>query len=104
MPAKWLITGALLVAWGMPALAEEPKESPVPDLELLEFLGTWETADGEWFDPLSLENVELMEAPEAGKEDSGPHDRSRQEEKPDSSTPYDFGDPSDDEEDEAWYE
>lgn len=35
------------------AMAEpEPQEPvPQPDIELLEFLGSWETASGEWLDP-----------------------------------------------------
>ena len=35
------------------AMAEpDPEESaPPPDTELLEFLGSWETASGEWLDP-----------------------------------------------------
>lgn len=26
----------------------------LPDLEMLEYLGSWETEDGKWFDPLEL--------------------------------------------------
>lgn len=35
------------------AFPREPQA--VPDLEVLEFLGAWETEDGELIDPLSLE-------------------------------------------------
>ncbi len=39
--------------------ADAPTEAP-PPLELLEFLGQWETDDGEWIDPQELENPELV--------------------------------------------
>ena len=32
-----------------------PEEAERPSLELLEFLGDWETDDGEWIDPEELE-------------------------------------------------
>jgi len=37
-------------------------EADAPDTELLEFLADWETADGQWIDPSSLEDSdgELM--------------------------------------------
>jgi len=31
-------------------------EETLPDLEFLEFLGSWETQDGDWFDPTQLLN------------------------------------------------
>lgn len=36
-----------------------------PPLELLEFLGQWETDDGEWMDPQALEDPELVNLLEA---------------------------------------
>lgn len=39
-------------------------EAP-PPLELLEFLGQWETDDGEWIDPQALEDPELVNLLEA---------------------------------------
>lgn len=39
-------------------------EAP-PPLELLEFLGQWETDDGEWIDPQDLEAPELVNLLEA---------------------------------------
>lgn len=32
-----------------------------PSMELLEFLGEWQTDDGKWFDPLNLLDVEQEE-------------------------------------------
>jgi hypothetical protein len=38
----------------------EPDAVEAPSMELLEFLGDWETKDGEWLDPLQL--LEELEA------------------------------------------
>lgn len=51
----WLMISLLLSpAW---AHAEPlPPEPPVP-IELLEFLGEWETTEGEWIDPAQVERL-----------------------------------------------
>ncbi len=49
MPVESLIIG-LVVAVAM-SEAEMEGSDPLPDVELLEFLGSWETASGEWMDP-----------------------------------------------------
>ena len=36
--------------------AQNQQEDEAPSLELLEFLGEWETGDGEWLDPAELED------------------------------------------------
>ena len=36
--------------------AENQQEDEAPSLELLEFLGEWETSNGEWLDPAELED------------------------------------------------
>lgn len=38
-------------------LAEE--EQTIPDLEFLEFLGSFVTDDGKWIDPMEIEQVSL---------------------------------------------
>ena len=38
---------------GVVSAAEE-----MPAMDFLEFIGEWETADGEWIDPLALKEVE----------------------------------------------
>jgi len=68
MPGKarlW-ITVLLLGLLSSPAFAQEPgqvregtEESEMPSLEFLEFLGDWETEDGEWIDPEELEQIAL---------------------------------------------
>ena len=36
-----------------------PGPDQPPSLELLEFLGEWQTDDGEWIDPAGLEHLDL---------------------------------------------
>ena len=62
-----IITGvivAALIAGATPVTAQEEGASapedhafrePAPTMELLEFLGEWETEDGHWIDPTRLE-------------------------------------------------
>ena len=35
---------------------EENEDNEIPSLEMLEFLGEWETYEGEWIDPGELED------------------------------------------------
>jgi hypothetical protein len=55
-----LFLGIVKVVCGN-AIAEES-----PSLELLEFLGEWQTDSGEWIGPTSLDEVTL---PDDGKEE-----------------------------------
>ena len=50
MPADWLVMSFVVTI----AFAEPEPVDPETDLELLEFLGSWETDDGEWIDPTML--------------------------------------------------
>ena len=70
-------TVLLLGLLSAPALAQEPghvrqalppEEAERPSLELLEFLGDWETDDGEWVDPEELEQIAITDQ-EQGYED-----------------------------------
>ncbi len=65
MPVKpfWL---ALVITAGLNAgslYAEEPVviEDDAATLEFLEFLGEWETEDGEWVDPEELDQIETID-------------------------------------------
>ncbi|MDH5762236.1 MAG: hypothetical protein OEZ51_04585 [Nitrospinota bacterium] len=67
-PGKATLWGAIfLLGWlSGPALAQEQGIDPagqedmeMPSLELLEFLGNWETDDGEWIDPEEMEQIAL---------------------------------------------
>ncbi|MFV1998398.1 MAG: hypothetical protein ACC641_10350 [Acidiferrobacterales bacterium] len=53
MPVKRLMM-ALAILIALPAHAEE-----VPDVEMLEYLGSWETASGEYIDPTELTAEDL---------------------------------------------
>ena len=72
MPARFLaLVCTLMVA--LPAFGQsenrQPNHTPVaydntalqPSTDLLEFLGEWETADGEWIDPSLLDEMPLPE-------------------------------------------
>ena len=62
MPGKrWLLIAALWILIGPSSIscrAQEADAEPAgdaPSMALLEFLGEWETPDGEWFDPMEFE-------------------------------------------------
>jgi len=69
MQVKNFIMTALFILTCLPqARALEPEEvkkpateQESPSLDFLEFLGEWETADGEWIAPDDLENMPLDE-------------------------------------------
>ncbi|MFQ5780916.1 MAG: hypothetical protein ACE5HN_09075 [Nitrospiria bacterium] len=54
MRADWLWVGIALLTLGGNVSAEEGRGALSQDIEFLEFLGRWETADGEWIDPIML--------------------------------------------------
>lgn len=54
---------ALAIVIAVPTQAEE-----APDMELLEYLGSWETANGKYIDPMELETVDLNEENEESPE------------------------------------
>ena len=61
MPVDWLVMGfAATMAFAQPDPVDPDLES---DLELLEFLGSWETDGGEWVDPTMLVDEPEMDAP-----------------------------------------
>ena len=49
----------MIVAFSIPLPAQEAEGETPPSLELLEFLGAWETEDGEWIDPALLQDKAL---------------------------------------------
>lgn len=50
--SRWLMLGLLTTLYGTQAIAAEEE---LPSDELLEFLGSFETAKGEWIDPADFE-------------------------------------------------
>lgn len=70
MPGKARLWSAALLLGLLitPALAQEPgqvreesENTEMPSREFLEFLGDWETDDGEWIDPEELEQIVLTD-------------------------------------------
>lgn len=59
MPVKRLMM-ALAILIAVPGQAEE-----TPNMEMLEYLGNWETANGEYIDPMELKEEDLQR--ESGK-------------------------------------
>lgn len=52
--ANTLMIAVLLVA---PLVAAAPPDAePLPDMDFLEFLGSWQAQDGQWVDPLQVED------------------------------------------------
>lgn len=62
MPVKRMMM-ALAIVIAVPTQAEE-----APDMELLEYLGSWETANGKYIDPMELEAKDLKEENEESPE------------------------------------
>ena len=60
MQVRYLTPGLMLIMSSMTILADETQHA-LPSIEMLEFLGQWETASGEWIDPASLEDISLGE-------------------------------------------
>ena len=54
MPAKIFIA---LFTWLLSSIAIASDNNEVPDIELLEFLGSFETPDGKWLDPMEIESM-----------------------------------------------
>jgi len=56
-----LSSQALAQEPGQVRQAVPPEEAERPTLEFLEFLGDWETDDGEWIDPEELEHIAIVD-------------------------------------------
>lgn len=87
---KISLVGLYLIGSVSTAFAAEEESNPeeileVPSLEFLEFLGSFETDEGEWIDPESLMTEEFNELLQAtpifvpdGQENSGNNSGNRQ--------------------------
>lgn len=73
MPVKPLWLAFVLVTGLNLAVvhADEPtlEEEDAATLEFLEFLGDWETEDGEWVDPEELEQIETIDQEQDDNDD-----------------------------------
>ncbi|HEX9802777.1 MAG TPA: hypothetical protein VGB35_05960 [Gammaproteobacteria bacterium] len=65
MPVKRLLLATTLLACA--AVAAE--EAEVPPLELLDYLGEWGDAEGQWLDPEILQLVSLGGGEQANEEE-----------------------------------
>jgi hypothetical protein len=51
----------LILFYMLPVLADEQvSDEELPSLEFLEFIGEWETDEGDWIDPLEMERDETV--------------------------------------------
>jgi hypothetical protein len=67
MPVRiWVLALLILIGWSAVGLSQDQQHSTtvvydddasMPSMELLEFLGEWETEDGEWLDPILLDEM-----------------------------------------------
>ena len=58
MRGKWFLLGMILLI-GLNASKVQGTDQEQPSMELLEFLGSWETEGGEWIDPTELDETTL---------------------------------------------
>ncbi len=61
--AGWVLTTPAWAQAPVVPVKESVGQTP-PSLEFLEFLGEFETEEGEWIDPEELEQMDLMDQPE----------------------------------------
>lgn len=62
--ADWVLLVTLLMC--QPVKAAPPPVETGPDLELLEFLGTWRDEDGTWMEPSQFEEEGSLSDPASG--------------------------------------
>lgn len=71
--AGWLIASPVW-AQDPPAGKKETNSGSAPSLEFLEYLGEFETDEGEWVDPEELEQMESMDEADKKSGSKGKHD------------------------------
>ena len=62
----------MLLLMSVYATVNASEEDSLPGMALLEFLAEWETADGQWVDPVELDEADDTAVDEAAPE--VPHD------------------------------
>jgi hypothetical protein len=62
----------MVLMMSVSAVSAGAEEDSLPDMELLEFLVEWETAEGNWLDPVELD--EPVTPLEAGADAEVPHE------------------------------
>lgn len=61
---------ACLLLLGLLPAAAPADEAGQPDVALLEFLGSWEDAEGDWIDPLRLLEEAQATSPQTSAQDA----------------------------------
>ncbi len=56
MRVSWFIVSLVFFSMTAPLVANGGEETSVPDMDLIEFLGGWETEDGDWIDPFLFDD------------------------------------------------
>jgi len=95
-PVKWLIILCVVLLGAPLARGREPSPPLQPDMEFLEFLGTWETDDGHWVSPLEMldqspedrDRATASSGTQKGEKDSQRQRRQEQETGDSFSPPY----------------
>ena len=57
MQARYSAAVMLLMLASLQCAAEEAANNEAPSMEMLEFLGRWETTDGKWVDPTRMDEL-----------------------------------------------
>jgi hypothetical protein len=66
---------AMILLMNMGAVAAQGAEQDPPSIELLEFLGEWETRDGTWVDPMEFKDVVLPDEEQKDEEQKRDEER-----------------------------
>ena len=74
MQARYPAAIALLMLASLQCLAEEADKGDVPSMEMLEFLGRWETANGKWVDPTRMNELNQESTKQAKQSAQGERD------------------------------
>jgi len=68
MRTLWVALLALGCCWLTSAQAQDAEQEPAPDLDFLEYLGTWAEEDDEW---LAIEEWQQDEVAKPGEDPEG---------------------------------
>ena len=70
----------LMIQFSSILQATSEQDNGAPSLDLLEFLGEWESSEGEWLDPAEFEDNDFANLIESTESDSSAEDQNGWEE------------------------
>ena len=73
---------ALTIYYSTMVYADNETVADTSDIDFIEFLGNWETADGEWVDPNELEEDDDTDTQTAAEQDPQPVQSAQQQPNP----------------------